>query len=242
MQAIAAAIVVLQAATTIAGLPTNLIFLLLAIEIAVSIAFVLTLSRTLEKCSPPSRTMGTGSLWLLVIPIVNRFYIFTVASNMAKSLSNEFRARGIPSAEAEPGKKAGTTMGVVGLAIIAVDIVIPSVSNFANLMYAVTYGLYWAKINGFSRLLDKVPAPGSEYPVPGFPAAGPPGWPQGYAPGVAPQGYAPGVQQQGYAPGVPQQGYAPGVAPQSSAPVAGPPAPAPGTWPQGPPPGTWPQR
>lgn len=225
MQAIAATIAATLAATTYAGLSANLILLLLAIEIAVSVAFVLSLSRALEKCSPPFRAMGTGSLWLLVIPLVNRFYIFAVVSNMAKSLGNEFRARGIQDAEDAPGQTAGMIMGIGGLGAIVANLAVPSLGNMVNLGYAVLYGLYWGKINRFSRMLDAAPAPMAGYPVAGYPpVAGPPVWPQGYAPGVPPQGYAQGVAPQGSAPGVTPQGYAPSGAPQ------------------GPPPGNWPQR
>jgi hypothetical protein len=136
------------------------------------------------------------------------------------------------------------TMGIGGLGAMAVSLFIPSLGNIANLVYACLYGLYWAKINQLSRLLDTAPAPMAGYPVAGYPpVAGPPVWQQGYAPGGAPpQGFAPGVAPQGYVPGVAPQGYAPGVAPQGPAPSAGPPAAAPGAWPQGPPPEGWPQR
>jgi hypothetical protein len=201
VQAIAASIAIATAATTLAGLSMNSILFLLAVEIAVSIAFVLSLSRALEKCSPPFRTMGTGSLWLLVIPLVNRFYIFAVASNMAKSLGNEFRARGIQNVEDSPGQTAGMIMGIGGLGAIVVGMAAPNLANFANLGYAVLFGLYWGKINRFSRLLDTVPAPMAGYPAPGYPAAGPPVWPQGNAQNAPPQGYAPGAAPQSPPPG-----------------------------------------
>jgi len=211
MLAIAATIAFAIAAPAMAGLSTNFILLLLAIEVAVSVAFVLSLSRALEKCSPPLRAMGTGSLWLLVIPLVNRFYIFAVASNMAKSLGNEFRARGIQNVEDAPGQTAGMVMGIGGLGAIVVSLAAPSLGNIVNLGYAVLYGLYWGKINRLSRMLDATPAAMAGYP----PVAGPPVWPQGYASGVAPQGYAQGgAQPQGYPPNNAQQGPPPNSWPQ----------------------------
>lgn len=222
MQAIATVIAFLQAATTTTpGQSTSAMLIELAIEVGVAILFIQSLSRTLEKCSPPSRAMGTGSLWLLLIPLFNRIWLFVVVSNMAKSLSNEFRARGIPSAEAEPGQSEGMIMGITGLGSIAVALAAPSLGYIAHLIYAVFYGLYWRKINQLSRMLDTAPAPMAGYPMAGYPPiAGPPAWPQGYPP----QGYAPGVAPQGYAPGTTPQGF-----PQSAAP-------------QGTPPEGWPQR
>lgn len=39
--------------------------------LVVAIFYLLTLMRALQKCSPQSRTMQPGMVWLLLIPLFN---------------------------------------------------------------------------------------------------------------------------------------------------------------------------
>jgi hypothetical protein len=194
-------------------------WLLFLISEAIALLFVLSLKKTLEKCSPASRAMDPGMLWLLMIPLVNMVVNFMVVANMAKSLANEFRARGIQSPEAEPGKSVGIAFSSCGAILIGLAFVAPGLERIAGLVYCVLFGFYWKKMNDFSRMLDSVPAtayPG--YPTTGY-AAGPP--PAGAVPaGYPPAGYS--------APAYPAQGY-PSTAPSPSAP---PPASVPNNGPQ----------
>ena len=195
------------AATTLAA-ASGASWLLFLISEAIALLFVLSLKKTLEKCSPPSRAMDPGMLWLLMIPLVNMVMNFMVVSNMAKSLANEFRARGIQSPEAEPGKPVGIAFSSCGAILIALAFVAPGLEGIAGLVYCVLFGFYWKKMNDFSRMLDSVPAPAYPgYPATGY-AAGPP------PPGAIPAGYPPA----GYpAAAYPAQGY-PAAPPSPSAP------------------------
>jgi hypothetical protein len=125
----------------------------LAIAILISIFYILTLSRALNKCAPASRTIETGTLWLLLVPLVNLVWHFFVVLGMAKSLANEFRARNTPAVDPEPGKTLGIAMCVCGAASI-----IPLVGLITGLVYFVLWIIYWSKIAEFSRKLDQVPA------------------------------------------------------------------------------------
>ncbi len=77
------------------------------------IVYIPRLQRALEKCSPASRTMSPGKVWLLLIPLFNDFWHFYVVSNLAKSLGNEFKNRNLPNADSEPGKSVGLAMCVL---------------------------------------------------------------------------------------------------------------------------------
>jgi hypothetical protein len=241
MYSIAISMAAAMAAVTTTGL-AGFTLLIIVVEIAVCIAFILACSRALEKCSPPSRTMQPGMLWLLLIPLVNIVMSFIIVSNMAKSLGNEFRARGIQSPEPEPGKSAGMAWSIGGVGYLVVAFFAPTLTNIAGLVIAVLWGFYWYKINQFSRLLDTAPAPmmagypPAGYPAAGYPAPGAPvaGYPQPGAPmagypaypaaAAPPAGYPP---QPGYsAPGAPMPGY-----PQAGYPAAAPP---PGAYPAAP--------
>lgn len=114
------------------------------------IFYILTLSKTLNKCSPASRTMQPGSLWLLLIPLFNLIWHFLVVSAIAQSLGNEFRTRGI-AAEPEPGKSPGMAMCICGVCGL-----IPLLGILASLASLVLWIMYWVKIAEFSRQLDAV--------------------------------------------------------------------------------------
>lgn len=119
------------------------------ILLALVVIYMNALSSTLRKCSPASRTMQPAMVWLLLIPLFNLVWHFVVVLAVGKSLGNEFRARGIPHADPEPGKSLGIAMCVCGVCGI-----IPGV----GLVYLILLFVYWGKISGFSRLLDQTPA------------------------------------------------------------------------------------
>jgi len=79
-----------------------------------AIFYILTLSRALDKCSPASRTLEQGMLWLLLVPFVNLVWHFFVVLGMAKSLNNEFRLRNMPLADPAPGQSIGIPMCICG--------------------------------------------------------------------------------------------------------------------------------
>jgi hypothetical protein len=121
--------------------------------IAIGIVYISFLSGILRKCSPASRTMEPGMVWLLLVPLVNIVWNFLVVSALAKSLANEFRLRNIPSIDPEPGKSIGIAMCVCGAcSIIPILGILAGLGNFA------LWIAYWSKMAEFSRRLDLVPA------------------------------------------------------------------------------------
>lgn len=115
------------------------------------IFYILTLSKALNKCSPASRTMQPGMLWLLLIPLFNLIWHFLVVSAMAQSLGNEFRTRGVMNVEPEPGKSPGMAMCICGVCGL-----IPLLGILASLASLILWIMYWVKIAEFSRQLDAV--------------------------------------------------------------------------------------
>ncbi len=118
------------------------------------IFYILTLSRALEKCSVTSRAIEPGLLWLLLVPFVSLIWHFFVVLGMAKSFSNEFRARNTPVADPAPGQSIGIAMCICGVCQI-----IPLLGIIAMLASLVLWIVYWVKITEFSRMLDQFPAP-----------------------------------------------------------------------------------
>jgi hypothetical protein len=140
------------------------IFLGLSLVLAglvVAIFYLLTLMRALQKCSPQSRTMQPGMVWLLLIPLFNLVWQFFVVMGLSNSLGNEFRARGMMNAPREPGKQVGLAMSVCSVCGL-----VPFVRVLAGPVGLVLWIMYWVKIAEFSRMLDMPQGVGVQAGVP----------------------------------------------------------------------------
>ena len=121
--------------------------------------YLLTLQKALNRCSVEARTLSPGFVWLLVIPIFNLYWHFTVVTSISDSLSNEFRKRGI-SAEEKPGQVVGLAMCALFALSFVFRFLFSSTPNVGEGVWLVTWlvGLicwivYWVKIVGFSARL-----------------------------------------------------------------------------------------
>lgn len=118
----------------------------------VGIFYLLTVRNALWKCSPESRTMSPGNVWLLLIPFFNLGWHFVVVMNLVKSLRNEFERRGFCTAEAEPGQTLGPAMCILGAAGV-----IPVIGLLFGLAGMVCWIIYWMKISKYSGALSLQP-------------------------------------------------------------------------------------
>jgi hypothetical protein len=128
-----------------------------AIIVTPVILYVLTLQRTLRRCSPENRAVRAGLVWLMLVPLFNVFWHFIVVSNLAKSVGAEFRKRGVQE-EAKPGLKVGLAMCVLGCCWF-----IPFVNIPASLGALVCWILYWWRI---ADCCHRLAAPPVIVPVP----------------------------------------------------------------------------
>lgn len=142
---------------TIIRIVAGLLFLVVLLVPAVF--FLLTLSRALSKCSPASRTMEPGMVWLWFIPLFNLIWQFLVVLAIARSVGNEFRAREIPYSDPEPGKTIGLAMCICGCCGI-----IPLLGIITSLVSLVLWIVYWIKVAEFSRMLDQAQVLAPPYP------------------------------------------------------------------------------
>jgi len=74
--------------------------------IGLGISYLWTLYKALSLCSPDSRTLSPGMVWLLLIPLFNIVWQFIVVSRLSSSLHNEFEKRGMHEHPA-PGRSIG---------------------------------------------------------------------------------------------------------------------------------------
>ena len=122
------------------------VLILMAIMLVPKIFYLLTLQKALNRCSPESRAMNPGMVWLMLIPFFNLVWHFIIVLNLAKSLGAEFQKRGIPE-EPTPGQTLGLVMCVSALLCAPV--------------YLVCWIIYWVKVAGYSAKLAAAwsPAP-----------------------------------------------------------------------------------
>ena len=143
--------------TTIIRIVAGCLFLGL---LAIGIVYIAFLSGVLRKCSPASRTMEPGMVWLLLVPLLNccLFPSSMLCGTFSLSRhwpgrSDEFRLRNIPTDNPEPGKSIGIAMCVCGACSI-----IPIVNIIAALPNLILWIMYWVKMAEYARRLDQVPA------------------------------------------------------------------------------------
>lgn len=113
-----------------------------------AIFYLLTLQKALARCSPASRTMEPGMVWLCLVPFFSLIWNFFVVMALGKSLANEYVRRGIPRPEELPGQPIGLAMSIC----LACGI-IPVLGLLASLAALVLWIIYWIKIANYSTML-----------------------------------------------------------------------------------------
>lgn len=130
-----------------------LLFLFIAaVMIVPTIFYLVTLQNALKKCAPGARTMEPAMVWLSLIPVFNLVWAFFVVTALGKSLGNEYRRRGIPCPERDPGLSIGMAMAICKCCCI-----IPIVNFLTAIGAFVLWIIYWVKIAGYSEVLDGPP-------------------------------------------------------------------------------------
>lgn len=132
--------------SAISGLLMFFVFVLILIP---GIFFILTLQRTLERCSPETRTTSPTSVWYLLIPLFNIVWSFVLVIRISESLHNEFTKRNITE-DPETGKKLGLAMCILGLCGV-----IPVIGIVASIGALVLWIMYWMKISEYSNRLSQ---------------------------------------------------------------------------------------
>ncbi|QVL34691.1 hypothetical protein KIH39_12510 [Telmatocola sphagniphila] len=83
------------------------IFIVVLVYLATSILFLISLQRTLEAVKRRNRTLEPGLVWLLLVPILNLFWVHVLAKQIPRSLQNEYSDRGWNTAGESFAFKAG---------------------------------------------------------------------------------------------------------------------------------------
>jgi len=130
---------------------------LLVLMLIPTIFYLLTLQKALARCSAECRTLSPGLVWLQLVPLLNIVWVFILVINIAKSLGNEFRRRGIVESP-NPGQSVGMAM-----AICSVVSIVPFIGSLASIAALVCWIVYWVQIAKFSALIAE-PMPVAQVP------------------------------------------------------------------------------
>jgi hypothetical protein len=129
----------------VVGVVVAVIFLLVPF-----IFYIMTLQKTLNRCSAESRAIQPAMVWLLLVPCFNCIWHFFVVLKMTQTLGAEFQKRGLAGPPA-PGKVLGLTMCAL---FCCVGIPVHFLRPLAFLGFLVCWILYWVKIAKLSRQLE----------------------------------------------------------------------------------------
>jgi hypothetical protein len=121
-----------------------LVLLVLGGALISAIFYLLTLQTALSRCSPESRALPPGLVWLYLIPLFSIPWNFVLVISVAKSLGNEFRRRGIMESP-NPGLALGLAM-----AICKNSYFIPFVGIWTTVAGYVLWIVYWVTIARYS--------------------------------------------------------------------------------------------
>ena len=131
-----------------AGAAVVVVFLVLALlclPIIIGVLFALTVRMLLEACAPESRTLKPGSVWWLIVPLVNVGFQFVVVLRVATTLVNEHQRRQRQGAP-ETGKEVGLAACIAGVASL-----VPGLGPIAAVVCLGCWIYYWVllrKITG----------------------------------------------------------------------------------------------
>ncbi|MEZ6141844.1 MAG: hypothetical protein R3B84_14830 [Zavarzinella sp.] len=142
----------------------------LIVMLVVYILFLLTLQNTMNSVHPDNRTMAPGLVWLLLVPILNIFWMFFVVLKISESLANEYRDRGLNTRGDSFGKTMGLIVAGLSIATIALSgvsgalrgndldvagpgMIVGLLSNFLSLVQLVCWIVYWVQIAGYGSTL-----------------------------------------------------------------------------------------
>jgi hypothetical protein len=119
------------------------------------IRFLGAVQRVLRRVQPDHRRMEPERVWLNLIPIFNFVYATVTVVQVAESLRNEYRARGV----AEPKEDFGRQLGLTLLTLLATGCLFyPAFLTYPAALCV--WAIYWARINRYAHELKTGVFPG----------------------------------------------------------------------------------
>ncbi len=131
------------------GFVIMLVLLLLAIFLVPLIFFLLQLQKLLNACTPGSRQMDPGMVWLNLIPLFSLGWMIYTVIKIRDTLKIEFPARNIETDDPEFCFPIGLAMGICSACSI-----IPFINYLTGIASLVLMIIYWIKMHKYTTILE----------------------------------------------------------------------------------------
>ncbi len=125
------------------------ILLILAIFLVPLIFFLLQLQKLLNACTPGSRQMEPGMVWLNLIPLFSLGWMIYTVIKIRDTLKIEFPARNLETDDPEFSFPIGLAMGICSACGI-----IPFLGYLTGIASLVLLILYWIKMHKYTAILE----------------------------------------------------------------------------------------
>ena len=126
-----------------------LFLLILAICLVPLIFFLLQLQKLLNACTPESRQMEPGMVWLNLIPLFNLGWTIYTVIKIRDTLKIEFPARNLETDDPEFSFPIGLAYGICSACSI-----IPFLGYLTGIASLVLLILYWIKMHKYTAILE----------------------------------------------------------------------------------------
>lgn len=133
-----------------------IVFLLLvlalgAVAIVVYCLYLHTLQNAVRSVTPPARKLTPGSVWLMLIPVVNLWYSFVLVRKLADSFEADLLRRG-QSVTGKPTYALGVAMSVLQILYLV------PIAQFPSALLGVGCWIaHWVQVAQISRRLRALP-------------------------------------------------------------------------------------
>ena len=131
------------------GLIIIFVLLGLAIGLVPMIFYLLQIQKLLNACTPESRQMEPGMVWLNLIPLFSLGWMIYTVIKIRDTLKIEFPARNLETDDPQFSFPVGLAYG-----ICAACSIIPFIGTFTAIGALVCWILYWIKMHKYTAILE----------------------------------------------------------------------------------------
>lgn len=133
--------------------------LILFCALGIYCLFILTLQNTFRVISPQYRMMSPESMWRLLIPLYNYWFLFKVADNLSDSISMHLTNHDTPVDNGKPTQMAGKLFAISSLAyfLIGALSISETVNGLAAVASLVFFIIYWSQVSSYKKKVEQAP-------------------------------------------------------------------------------------
>lgn len=134
------------------GLSTIIIILTLYI------LFLLTLQNTLRAISPELRLIEPGTVWRILIPFYNFYFVFVLIQRLASSIAAHLEASGEPVPNSRPTVNIGLLWAILTITNFFLNAVnFFDLNSLLTMLSIVCLIIYWISVATYKKKIQRHP-------------------------------------------------------------------------------------